>query len=208
MATSQGISVFATRLSAQTGLSRKVIITWALLENGPDDNPLNIGPGKHFGSPTAAADATAQLLKYGTARSQYGGYQDILAARGNDFQALRALAKSPWDTGTNKTAADVARYWSALVRVYSGQFGGTSAPPDTSIGAFIGSETSGDAGANLGAGYAHIAKATGLDAIVGFLGKLFERSTWYRIFEVIGGAVCLVIAIRILSSEIGVKVPK
>lgn len=208
MASSQGRAIFAQRLHAQTGLSSRVIIAWATIEGGPDDNPLNIGPHNHYGSPQAAADATARLLKFGTARSRYGGYQEILANKGGDVSVLYSIAKSPWDVGTTKSMADVARYYKAIGATYARLYGGSPpGKPDTGVGAFIGSEIHGDAGANLGAGYQHIAQATGIDAIVGFIGKLFERATWFRVFEVIGGVILLVIALRILSSEMGLNVP-
>jgi hypothetical protein len=84
---------FAYDLAQLTGLAPNVILAWTLAEGGPSDNPLNIGPGKHYGNPYKAAAETSKLLH--TPR-----YASILAsAHGTPEQQIHAIALSPWDLG-------------------------------------------------------------------------------------------------------------
>jgi hypothetical protein len=91
---SGGGFAFLSYVSAKTGLAPNVIRAWMLAEGGPSDNPLNIGPGRHYGSPQHAASATVSLLH----NSRYAG---ILRAahRGSEKDQLAAIAASPWDAG-------------------------------------------------------------------------------------------------------------
>lgn len=82
----QGQAKFAVLVSKQTGISVRVMGAWVLAEGGPDDNPLNIGPGNHYGSPEGAAAATVKTLKTGPS-----GIRAILkAARSGDDQKVMA----------------------------------------------------------------------------------------------------------------------
>jgi hypothetical protein len=90
---SKAYSDFAVLVSAGTGLSLRVVGGWALAEGGPDDNPLNIGPGRHFGSIEAGAKATIALLS----TPLYKGI--IASANGSDQQQLRGIAASSWCPG-------------------------------------------------------------------------------------------------------------
>lgn len=82
---------FVSLLAGYVGLSLKVIGAWVAYENGPDDNPLNIGPGHSYGTVKAGAKATADLLK----TSSY--YQGIMASVGkSDQDQVAAISASPW----------------------------------------------------------------------------------------------------------------
>lgn len=84
----QGQAKFAVLTSKSTGISVRVMGAWVLAEGGPDDNPLNIGPGNHYGSPEGAAKATLSTLKSGP-----GPIRAILkAARtGDDQKVMEAI---------------------------------------------------------------------------------------------------------------------
>jgi hypothetical protein len=86
--------LFGSLVVQGTGLRPDVVFAWILAEGGPRDNPLNIGPHRHFGDPRGAAKATVALLH--TPR-----YAPILrAAKSGDPNAqLHAIAASPWDAG-------------------------------------------------------------------------------------------------------------
>lgn len=81
---------FSNRVAEGTGLDARVIWAWVLAEGGPHDNPLNIGPGRHYGSTKDAADATIRLLKTPT----YSGIRR--AASGSAEDQIRAIAASAW----------------------------------------------------------------------------------------------------------------
>lgn len=84
----QGQAKFAVLASKATGISVRVMGAWVLAEGGPDDNPLNIGPGNHYGSPEGAVKATVSTLKSGPS-----GIKAILrAARtGDDQKVMEAI---------------------------------------------------------------------------------------------------------------------
>jgi len=107
------VAEFALPLVAQTGLSLGVILAWMKAEGGPKDNPLNIGPGRHYGSPAAAARATSALLRTPP-------YAAILRAAksGNDSAQLHAIAWSPWNGGPRAAPTVHSTYESLLKRVY------------------------------------------------------------------------------------------
>lgn len=93
---------FAVLVSKGTGLSLASVLAWIKAENGPDGNPLNIGPGRNYGTVDSAAQATISLLHSPT-------YAPVIAAAKqapNDLKSqLMAIAESPWDAcryrGTN-----------------------------------------------------------------------------------------------------------
>lgn len=109
---------FLTALAKYTGLNPDVIRAWMLAEGGPTDNPLNIGPGKHYSDP---AKATSDLLH--TPR-----YAPILtaAAHGNPQQQLAAIAASPWDANhyRGNSSSQGALLRGTYARVTHGKGGG------------------------------------------------------------------------------------
>ena len=89
-----GVSVayakFAAILTNRTGLSPRVVAAWALAEGGPKDNPLNMGPGNHYGTVRAGARATEKNL-----RSDL--YRNIMRSVGQaDLDQIDAIVASPW----------------------------------------------------------------------------------------------------------------
>jgi hypothetical protein len=105
---------FAEQLSRLTGLSPRVIAAWELAEGGPPDNPLNIGPGAHYGSVQGAAQATAKLLHSSI-------YTGILGSAGKPDQTqIAAIAASKWCPGC-------AGYQGLIQGTYQ-RVGGSSAP--------------------------------------------------------------------------------
>ena len=54
---------FSDLVSGKTKLYLRVLGAWSLAEGGPKDNPLNIGPGHHYGTVGTGAKATAKLLR-------------------------------------------------------------------------------------------------------------------------------------------------
>lgn len=87
---------FANVVIDRTGLSIRVVGAWALAEGGPNDNPLNIGPGREYGNAAGAARATARILRTPV-------YAPILAsALQPDPTQIRAIARSPWCTACGR----------------------------------------------------------------------------------------------------------
>ena len=90
---SKAYSDFSVLVARGTGLSLRVVGGWTLAEGGPDDNPLNIGPGKTYGSIEAGAKATIELLETSL-------YRGVLASAGmSDSEQLDAITASPWCPG-------------------------------------------------------------------------------------------------------------
>lgn len=83
-------TAFCEQVAEETGLSLRVLGAWAVAEGGPEDNPLNIGPGQHFGSASGAAEASSNLLK----TQPYSGV--MATAGGPDTQQIHEIAISPW----------------------------------------------------------------------------------------------------------------
>ena len=84
---------FSKRLAGKTGLSLRVIGGWTLAEGGPKDNPLNIGPGKTYGTVGKGVRATSTLLRHSL-------YRDVMASVGEpDSAQIAAIADSPWCPG-------------------------------------------------------------------------------------------------------------
>lgn len=84
---------FVNLVSGETDLSLRVLGAWTLAEGGPRDNPLNIGPGKRFGSVAGGARATSDLLSQ-------SAYRKVLAsARRSDRDQISAIARSSWCPG-------------------------------------------------------------------------------------------------------------
>ena len=85
---------FVKLVSGRTDLSLRVVGAWTLAEGGPKDNPLNIGPGRRYGTVRRGAKATTRLL------SGSSLYRRVIASAGDpDPLQIRAIAKSPWCPG-------------------------------------------------------------------------------------------------------------
>lgn len=90
---SKAYASFSRQVAAGTGLSVKVVAAWCLAEGGPDDNPLNIGPGNHYGSVSGGAKATIKLLRTSL-------YKNVMRSAGkSDSEQISAIAASPWCPG-------------------------------------------------------------------------------------------------------------
>jgi hypothetical protein len=84
---------FSFLVAEDTKLAPRVIGAWCLAEGGPSYNPLNIGPGHHFGSLEGAANATVNLLN----QSLYRGI--LKSAKKSDRKQISAIAASSWCPG-------------------------------------------------------------------------------------------------------------
>lgn len=91
---SAAYAAFCTLVAKGTGISLRVLGAWCLAEGGPDDNPLNIGPGNHYGTVEGGAKATIETLH----GSLYKGILDA-AKNGSDQEQIKAIAASPWCPG-------------------------------------------------------------------------------------------------------------
>lgn len=89
-------SKFSGIVSGKTDISLRVVGAWTLAEGGPNDNPLNIGPGEQYGTVKGAASATAKLLRNSM-------YEPILESTDEpDMEQIQAIAESPWCTNCGK----------------------------------------------------------------------------------------------------------
>lgn len=88
---------FASEVAAGTGLNFYTVLGWVGSEGGPEDNPLNLSPGSHYGNEHGAAQATikdlnthlyAQLEQ--VARASYPSQDAEITAEAH------AIAFSPW----------------------------------------------------------------------------------------------------------------
>lgn len=84
---------FSFSLAKKTKLAPRVIGAWCLAEGGPSYNPLNIGPGHHFGDLRGAVKATSNLLH----TSLYSGI--LKSAKKSDRKQISAIAASSWCPG-------------------------------------------------------------------------------------------------------------
>lgn len=84
---------FSESLAARTDLSLRVVGAWTLAEGGPKDNPLNIGPGRRYGTVRKGVRATATLLRH----SLYSGV--MASTDDSDGRQIKAIAASPWCPG-------------------------------------------------------------------------------------------------------------
>ncbi len=84
---------FTAILASRTGISARVVAGWTLAEGGPKDNPLNMGPGNHYGTVRRGARATEKNL-----RSDL--YRGIMrSVKKADMAQIAAIAASPWCPG-------------------------------------------------------------------------------------------------------------
>ncbi len=194
---------FATELSKKTGADFYTIFGWEIAEGGPPDNPLNIGPGQHFGTPVAAADSTADLLEGS------GFYKDIMAAFQSKYPSkdaaeaaqARAIAyNTHWNVidPRTHTPAQIAalrkQYLSnisagALQAIYEG------VQPNSKIDA--GGDIKNPPDPNPFGDPFHVGDiAHAIAAPFEWLG-----SHWDRILFVIGGAILVIIALVLIANS-------
>ncbi len=84
---------FSEQLASKTDLSLRVVGAWTLAEGGPKDNPLNIGPGRRYGTVGKGVRATATLLRHSL-------YRGVMASVDEpDGLQIKAIAASPWCPG-------------------------------------------------------------------------------------------------------------
>ena len=115
---------FIDRLSSQTGLDKSVVAAWVKMEQGVNNNVLGITSASaktpsnthgllKFSSQSAAADATAALLK------RSSNYRGIVASFGQSPSAqAEAIARSPWHlggAGTKAAGGASPYYWKGFV---------------------------------------------------------------------------------------------
>lgn len=85
---------FCEQVSSETGLSLRVMGAWAVLEGGPVDNPLNIGPGDHFGTAAKAAEASSKNMASPLYEETHPSILGSIG--GTDQEQIHAIAISPW----------------------------------------------------------------------------------------------------------------
>lgn len=88
---------FSAEVAKGTGLDFYTVEGWIAAEGGPTGNPLNLNPGRNYGSQHAAAVATIQNLK----TPIYHGVMDAAHAsyKNKDAELVaeaHAIAYSPW----------------------------------------------------------------------------------------------------------------
>lgn len=175
---------FASIVAEDTGLEFHTVLGWYAAEGGPADNPLNIGPGRRYGSMEAAARATVDLL------TSSGLYRDLVAtARGTEDIATeaRAIAYSPWKGNDglprsqyeNNIKAGAARAIYSDVQPNTVPTGpGTYETPYEEPGIF-------------GA----------YDDVRGFFSWIGNRENWLRIAMIVGGGVAVIIGVKTLIDD-------
>jgi len=127
---------FAADVARRTGLEIPTVRAWVAIENGPDDNPLNIASWANgrryftgFGSTQKAVDATVRLL------TTSANYKPVLAVARHPQATIRdelwAIIESPWEE-TNYTLNGVrgARLIGTYASLYP-KSGSSSSPPPT-----------------------------------------------------------------------------
>jgi hypothetical protein len=124
--------LFATRVSAATGLDYGVVYAWTKAEAGPGGNPLNLRPGTSYGDWRKAADVVIRQL-----HSPDFGYPAILRSSSQGPQAqIAAIAASRWDAchyrGTHPDGSCVNASIGSLLRgVYARVKGASKATDPT-----------------------------------------------------------------------------
>lgn len=173
---------FATSVEKGTGLEFHTVLGWYAAEGGPEDNPLNIGPGKHYGSMEAAAAATVELL------TKSGLYKDVISiARSSDDIAAeaRAIAYSPWkgEDGLPRSRYEANIKAGAARAIYTG----------------VRPDTKGEGGGVYSNEVPTIADSLSggvLGDVGDFLGWISNRENWYRIAMIVGGGVAVIIGVK------------
>lgn len=174
-----------------TGLSFRTLLTWVTLEDGPDDNPLNIGPGNHYGNYIKASAASIALLR--GPRAQQYGYNAITGSAGKkDADQLKAIALSAWNGGPLADGSVKIEYAKRLNETYNRLF------PNGKISFSLGDIT-------VKNPVTQIDDAAGLVAggVTGLLGSVLSTGTWIRVLLVILGAIALLGALVLFTKELG-----
>lgn len=203
---------FADRVAQLTGLDVATVLGWEQVEGGPADNPLNIGPGRHYGTTDAAAAATGALLNtplYSdvelVAHRHYANENARLQA-----QAV-AIAASPWNDPNGAGSMSRSSYANAIYT--DAQHAGGSSGGGGIGGAILGGigDAVGalpvvgpvvDAAGNLVGGIGGVGSAivnvvkTPVDFAIEVWDVLSAQSTWIRVGFFAGGLVLVVLAFR------------
>lgn len=108
-------------LVSGTGIDRHVATAWIGAESGwnttdPDNNYLNIGPGRSYPDAITGANAAVKLIRES---DHYAGIREAIK-NGTPEEQIDAIAASPWDEG------NYGGDGSNLRRTYEAVAGGTS----------------------------------------------------------------------------------
>ncbi|HEY2936742.1 MAG TPA: hypothetical protein VGJ25_09080 [Gaiellaceae bacterium] len=202
---------FIVTLQRLTGLDQTTLITWVFAEHGPADNPLGIKPRgqlAHFGTPEAAAQATAQLLKSNPA------YHPILAAANSPKtgpkEQLDAIIASPWDScryrglDKNRKCAN-AKPGTLLYGVYTRAFGGPPLSGARGQRAYVADPI--DIGGLAGKVVPHTdtqgTEHAGIAGIVGDVEQWLERKSLTALLYVVFTVGALALLLLALSKLVG-----
>ena len=191
MALTKEKSRFINLMRIGTGLSFRTLYTWVQLEGGPDDNPLNIGPGNHYGNGTKAAAASIALLRGRSAHAY--GYDAIIGSAGKkDADQLKAIAVSAWNGGPLAGPEVHIEYANRLQNTYNSLF------PSGKISFSLGDIT-------VKNPLTQIDDAAGLAAggVGSLLGAIGDSKTWIRVLMVILGAIALIGGLVLFTKELG-----
>lgn len=184
---------FINLMRIGTGLSFRTLYTWVTLEDGPDDNPLNIGPGNHYGNGTKAAAATIALLRGPNAVAY--DYNLITGSAGKkDSEQLKAIAISDWNGGPLAAPSVHVEYASRLERVYNENF------PTGKIRIGLTDITVKNPATQIDDAAGLVAGGAG-----SLLGAIGDSKTWIRVLMVILGAIALIGGLVLFTKELGGK---
>jgi hypothetical protein len=184
---------FAARVAAGTGLDPYTVLGWVKAEGGPLDNPLNLGPGTHYGSEAAAAAAVVHNLNtplYASvekaAHAHYANEQKKIDAEAH------AIAYSPWNNPNDPGSASRSQYESNIKKdadaaLFQGGIGKVPPvlPPD--VGNIPGVSSVGDA--------------------LGSIAKAAQFVFSVRFLEILGGGLVVLLGLYLLARRMGVSTP-
>lgn len=191
---------FASEVAKETGADFYTIFGWELAEGGPSDNPLNIGPGFHYGTPVKAADVTAKMIQ----TSNF--YTDILKSfqgkYGSEDEEIAAQAKAiaynqHWNVIKGTPAQIAAKRKQYLGNISGGalqsKFEGVQ--PNSKIDSGSNIQNPPDNPGGIIGGAASVADSIG--SIAHDIASPFEwmHSNWQRFLFVLGGAIIIIIAL-------------
>lgn len=205
---------FASEVAKKTGADFYTIFGWEVAEGGPADNPLNIGPGFHYGTPVKAADVTAKMIE----TSSF--YTDILQSFQGKYssqdKAISEQAKAiaynqHWNVIDPKkhSPAEIA----SLRKQYLGNISGGAiealnegVQPSSTIsqlpGGGQGIKNPPDNPGGLIGGVAGVADSIG--SIAHDIAAPFEwiKGNWDRLLFVIGGAILVILALVFVGKSV------
>lgn len=184
---------FINLMRIGTGLSFRTLYTWVTLEGGPDDNPLNIGPGNHYGNGTKAAAASIALLR--SPKSVQYDYNLIIAsANKSDSEQLKAIALSDWNGGPLAGPEVHIEYAKRLQNTYNAAF------PTGKVSFGLGDLTVKNPVTQIDDAAGLVAGGAG-----SLLGAIGDSKTWIRVLMVILGAIALIGGLVLFTKELGGK---